>query len=100
MADIAQLEKALRNADAAGDEQAARAFAGEIQKLRSARNPDGTYGQPPEGMVMDSATNRMVDTKAIADQQFGSGMGKALVAGARGATGIPVLGGMIERNAG
>lgn len=64
------------------------------------RNPDGTYGQPPEGMVMDPTTNRMVDAKSIANEQFGSGAGKALVAGTRAATGIPVIGGLIERNAG
>lgn len=64
------------------------------------RNADGTYGQPPEGMVMDPATNRMVDAKAIASEKFGSGAGKALMTGTRAATGIPVLGGLIERNAG
>jgi len=64
------------------------------------QNPDGTYGQPPEGMVMDPATNRMVDTKAIANEQFGSGAGKAVMAGARMASGFPIIGGAMERNAG
>lgn len=36
MADIARLEQALRNADKAGDTNAARAFAAEIRKMRSA----------------------------------------------------------------
>jgi hypothetical protein len=36
MADIKQLERALINADAAGDADAARALAGEIRKMRSA----------------------------------------------------------------
>src|SRR5690606_10970389 len=54
----------------------------------------------PEGMVMDPATNRMVDTKAIADRQFGSGAGKAVMAGARMATGFPIIGGALERYAG
>ena len=36
MADLAQLERALINADAAGDSDAARVFAAEIQKMRNA----------------------------------------------------------------
>lgn len=36
MADLAQLERALVNADAAGDAEAAKAFAGEIRRLRAA----------------------------------------------------------------
>lgn len=37
MADIQQLERALVKADSAGDEEAARAFAAEIRKLRSGK---------------------------------------------------------------
>ena len=39
MADIDQLEQALRNADAAGDTEAAQMFAAEIQKSRTAPSP-------------------------------------------------------------
>ncbi len=44
MADIAQLERALRNADAAGDTGAAQRFASEIQKMQTAPVNDGTVG--------------------------------------------------------
>lgn len=52
MADIGQLENALRNADAAGDVAAARTLAGEILRLRSApaEQPQGPSPSTMEGM--------------------------------------------------
>lgn len=46
MADIKQLERALINADAAGDADAARALAGEIRKMRSAPKTEPAAAEP------------------------------------------------------
>lgn len=48
MADLGTLERALRNADAAGDASAARRFAAEITKLRSASAPQQPAAPSPE----------------------------------------------------
>ena len=48
MADIAQLERALINADAAGDVEAAKTLAGEIKRMRyvdSAKAPEQGFGE-------------------------------------------------------
>jgi hypothetical protein len=52
VADLGQLETALRNADAAGDIEAARAFAGEILKARMSApaQPEGPGPSTMEGM--------------------------------------------------
>ena len=46
MADVAQLERALRNADAAGDADAARVFAAEIQRMRQPSPPSAQGPKP------------------------------------------------------
>jgi hypothetical protein len=51
------------------------------------RNPDGTYGQPPEGMVMDPRTGGYVDTAAAAER-----MGPAQGAAASFLAGAPFVG--------
>jgi len=45
MADIARLEQALRNADAAGDVDAAKVFAAEIRKMQGAQSEQSTQMQ-------------------------------------------------------
>ncbi len=62
MADLATLEKALRNADRAGDEGAARRFAAEIGKLRAP--PDQSYKSSILPMSKDAAGNISFDSNA------------------------------------
>ena len=67
MADIEQLKAALRNADAAGDTEAASKLAAAIVRMQQDTpkpNPDGTYGEVPDGFVLDESTGQMVDTQA------------------------------------
>lgn len=67
MADIEQLKAALRNADAAGDTEAASKLAAAIVRMQQDTpkpNPDGTYGEVPPGFVLDESTGQMVDTQA------------------------------------
>jgi len=70
MADISQLENALRNADAAGDVQAAQMLAAEIRRQRSVVAPSKPI-DPTEGMSTS--------------QKFLAGAGKAFVDLGRGA---------------
>ena len=49
MADLATLERALINADAAGDVQAARTFAAEIRRMRASQQPAPPPPDPTEG---------------------------------------------------
>lgn len=52
MADLQQLETALRNADAAGDTEAATILAGEVRKARANAKPGGsTLGNIAAGLV-------------------------------------------------
>lgn len=57
MADIQQLERALVKADAAGDADAARAFASEIRKMRTAPQATPTPAQPENTFLGDVAQN-------------------------------------------
>ena len=70
MADLAQLERALIKADAAGDTAAATAFAGEIRRMRR------PVMQPTPGMNPTADMNGM--------EKFAAGMGKAPVDAWRG----------------
>lgn len=71
MATLEQLQSALVKADAAGDADAARAFAAEIRRMRAApKQPEPTY-DPTEGM---STTDKVL-----------AGIGKAMTDTARGA---------------
>lgn len=47
------------------------------------RNPDGTYGQPPEGMVADPRTGQMTERAlmASAEQKMGVSMGESALLG-------------------
>lgn len=63
-------------------------------------NPDGTVGKPPEGMMLDPKTGAMVDTKARAEQAFGGPLGQVAAGAGRMASGFPILGGLLEQNAG
>ncbi|UGQ44976.1 hypothetical protein [Massilia endophytica] len=73
MADIARLERALRNADAAGDVDAARMLAAEIMKMRGATTT-------PQSAAPSDPTEGMSGT-----QKFLAGTGKAFVDIGRGA---------------
>lgn len=71
MATLEQLQSALVKADAAGDADAARAFASEIRRMRATpKQPEPTY-DPTEGM---STTDKVL-----------AGIGKAMTDTARGA---------------
>lgn len=54
MADLATLEKALRNADAAGDTDAAKVFAAEIMKMRGSTQAEPQWSDLP-GNIIPSA---------------------------------------------
>ena len=51
MADIAQLERALVKADAAGDQQAARALAGEIRRMRAEPTAEASPAPRPKSLL-------------------------------------------------
>jgi len=82
MADLATLERALRNADKAGDEPAAKRFAAEIQKMRS--QPD----QPAKPGVLRSMTEgaRDIMTSGFGDELMAVPFG-LIEAGKRTVTG-------------
>jgi hypothetical protein len=51
------------------------------------RNPDGTYGQPPEGFVQNTMTGQMEDIRSPNNPNIPTGRGTALAAGlAQGVT--------------
>ncbi|MBB4092388.1 hypothetical protein [Brucella pecoris] len=114
MASIDQLERALRNADAAGDTNAAKAFANEIRRIRSEqaptndgtvgptlarggtalpdpRNDDGTYGKPPEGMVFNPKTGQMEDLGSPINLNIPTGRAAAIGIGAGQGAGFGLL---------
>lgn len=114
MASIEQLERALRNADAAGDTEAAKAFANEIRRVRSGpsfvndgtvgptiarggtalpdpRNEDGTYGKPPEGMVFNPETGQMEDLSSPINPNIPQGKVAAFGIGAGQGAGFGLL---------
>ena len=68
------------------DEMEALALAAAASKRRSQRpqrNPDGTYGQPPEGMVTDPRTGQMTERvlMANAEQNTGVNIGESALLG-------------------
>lgn len=69
MATYAELVDAARRADAAGDAMAAKRFLelATAAKRDIAPNTDGTYGQPPEGMVYNPATGQVEDMRSPAN---------------------------------
>lgn len=78
MADISQLERALINADAAGDVEAATALAGEIKRLRTGLSPSKqvpTNYDPTEGM---STTQKVLAGMGKAFVDVGRGVGQRL----------------------
>lgn len=64
MADIAQLERALINADKAGDADAAKLFAGEIRKMRAAADTGGDYTAQAQRYIDDNRSARSKQAKA------------------------------------
>lgn len=79
MADIAQLERALINADKAGDSEAAMALAGEIRRMRGAGVPakeqkpsfDPTEGMSTMDKALAGAGKAFVDVGRGVGQLFG-----------------------------
>lgn len=64
MADTSQLERALVNADAAGDTEAAKALAGEISRLRqSAPQPKGSFWDEVKGGLASAPINAYLGAK-------------------------------------
>lgn len=63
----------------APDAQAAAAAVS--QMLPPQRNPDGTYGQPPEGVVMNPRTGQMEDLRSPVNPNVPTGTGAAAVIG-------------------
>lgn len=59
MADIAQLERALINADKAGDADAARVFAAEIRKLRTSGAMNQAQSQSQEPSLMQEGLSNL-----------------------------------------
>lgn len=51
------------------------------QSQTSARNPDGTYGQPPEGFVLNPRTGQMEDMRSPNNPYVDSGRGTAAAQG-------------------
>lgn len=86
MADLQQLERALINADKAGDADAARVFAAEIRKLRSA--PQAAPQEPKqEPGMLDSAIQWAKDDIAAIPKRVGNlAAGAVRGAGSIGAT--------------
>lgn len=67
MATYEELIAAARKADQAGDAPAAKRFlelAAQSKAEKVTRNPDGTYGQPPEGFVLNPTTGQMEDLRS------------------------------------
>ena len=75
MADTSALERALINADAAGDVAAARILAGEITRLR------GTSSEPPPDKYQQAAIDEQADLKAKGIDP-GAGLTRRLAHGA------------------
>ncbi len=87
MADYDQIMKALRNADAAGDTAAATRLAQmareakRAQQASSSRNPDGTYGEIPPGMVYDPNTGGYTDLTSPISPYVKDGAARAVMQG-------------------
>jgi hypothetical protein len=85
MADLAQLETALRNADAAGDSQAAQMIAAEIRRQRSApviqpvqqATYDPTQGMSTSEKLLAGAGKAFVDLGRGAGQLLRGGIGES-----------------------
>jgi hypothetical protein len=99
MADYEQIMRAVRKAHAAGDTEAASRLAQMARQARqtaprerSQPNPDGTYGQPPEGMVFDDNRQAWTSRELMA-QNLQTSRGRAVVDG--GLQGV-TLGGFDE----
>lgn len=91
MATYEELIEAARKADAAGDEYAAKRFlelaaaSRKIEPDTSARNPDGTYGQPPEGFVLNPQTGQMEDLRSPVNPNIPTGLlNTAMIGGGQG----------------
>lgn len=83
MADLAQLERALIKADAAGDTAAATAFAGEIRRMRHAQPQHEGMSHLQSGGQGMTAYDPTRDMSGM--DKFRAGMGKAFVDVGRGA---------------
>jgi len=75
-------------------EEIAASFA--PQATSSQQDAPLPYGQPPEGMVYDENSGRMMDAGAIAKKRFAGPVGQSIVGGAQFAAGYPIIGGLVE----
>ncbi|WP_434053892.1 MAG: hypothetical protein RDA78_03015 [Roseibium sp.] len=98
MADLNQLETALRNAHKAGDVPAARKLAAELKRFRQASS--NASPDIPDGMVFNSETGQYVDTAAAAERQNQGLMGQLGTAGAAAMEGVPIAGAYMRDVAG
>lgn len=84
MATYDELVAAARRADAAGDGPAAKRFLELAAQARGqvAKNLDGTYGQPPEGFVLNPKTGQMEDLRSPNNPNIPTGRAVSLGLGA------------------
>ena len=61
------------------------------QAARPQANPDGTFGQPPEGMVLNPATGQIEDLRSPANPNIPQGGANALALGIGQGTGLNML---------
>lgn len=61
------------------------------QVAKPQANPDGTFGQPPEGMVLNPATGQMEDLRSPANPNIPQGGANALALGVGQGTGFNML---------
>jgi len=66
-------------------------------KMQPTPNADGTYGQAPEGFVLDPKTGQMVDTSKMANDLLSTKTGQIATGGAQFAKSYPILGAGFER---
>ena len=59
-------------------------------KMQPTPNADGTYGQAPEGFVLDPKTGQMVDTSKMANDLLSTKTGQIATGGAQFAKSYPI----------
>lgn len=83
MADLEKLERALVNADSAGDVAAAKALAAAVRAARAAQPDLNWRDQPlPEGFVMNPTTGQAEDMRSPVNPNVPTGIGASAMIGA------------------
>jgi hypothetical protein len=65
--------------------------------LQPQQNKNGTFGEAPEGFVLDPKTGQMVDTSKMASDMLSTKSGQIATGGAQFAKSYPILGAFFER---